>query len=265
MMKTYEVNPIICSPENNKRYLKFYRNYWVHIDTLLNVFIPSIIMFISSLIICSTIRRSIIKFRRRSRLVSVFCENTLNVDVTGTISKTKSFKQKTNKNLEVNSLSFVSPTVSLNSSIKIPKIRKIAFTSPLINHTKPSIKRFSSVPNNINVKYYQSACLEPGEIKKTKMNNFLKRCFNFKIFLQKRKTKPPLRKPDKIYILIILVAINVLFIALTAPIVLYLSQQTRQIHEIENQELRISYRFIKTVCVCLMNANHAINILIYGN
>ncbi len=276
--KIYEVNPIICSPENNKRYLKFYRNYWVHIDTLINVFIPSAIMFISSLIICSTIRKSILKFRRRSRLVSVFYENRHEENTKQQPKQQQKQMQNVKKSCSncnkseaaAQSGSFFSTSVS-NFNIS-PLRRKNSHLKPDYKVPGPSIRRYSSVPSNINIMFQQTVVLiedKKPDKNKTAIANFGKyficnMCMNCIRILKKPKLKAPLKKPDKIYILIILVAINVLFISLTAPIVLYLSFQTKQIYDLENMELMIRVRFIKALCVCLMNANHAINIMIYG-
>ena len=280
LRKHYEINPIICSPENSERYWSFYRNYWVHIDTLTNVFVPSTIMFISCLIICFTIRKSIIKFRRRSRLVyfnvmEIYQKNGKTNDAqsleNGNKQNEKIFKLEPNR-LDIPQTSYNSTTTdNSNSTFRMLKRKKSITSKPLPNpsNLKPivSLKRYSSVPSNIHLKF-QEFKMKTTVIESKNNDTLLKNCLisilcNSKCF-QKTKNRTKLKKPDKIYILIILVAINFLFIILTAPIVLFLSLQTKPIHEIEDINLKIRLRFIKVICLFLMNGNHAVNILIYG-
>lgn len=290
-MQIYEINPIICSPEHNPRYLRFYLNYWVHLDTLMNVFIPSAIMFISSLIICSTIHRSILKFRRRSRLVSVFHEHQaqrhqqhhtyihaphhhhhLHDDYDAKINlikqKLKFFKKPTPSDSTSAQVSTMIPSASYNKECS--DIKPCNY-EPKIPST---MRRCSSVPNLIKPKIIINKAEKKSKkihfeensnkLSFTRVISLFNSCRKFIINLKPIKQKSLLRKPDKIYILIILVAINILFIVLTAPIVLYLSFQTEQIYLIDDMNMRIKMRFLKTICVFLMNTNHAINIMIYG-
>jgi hypothetical protein len=283
LRKHYEINPIICSPEHSERYWSFYRNYWVHIDTLTNVFVPSAIMFISCLIICFTIRKSIIKFRRRSRLVyfNVIYEKNIKIYEKNIKNNAVNLQHGSKQNQkrgfsESNRLDI--PQVSnykenSNSNIQNDKNKKRTTLKPPLNNNSNleslvSIRRYSSVPSNIHLKFQEFKIKTTVIEAKNKEDSLLRNCLN-SVFcnskcFQKSKTRTPLKKPDKIYILIILVAINFLFIILTAPIVLFLSFQTKPIHEIEDANLKIRLRFIKVVCLFLMNANHALNILIYG-
>ena len=276
LRKRYEVNPIICSPEHSKRYWTFYRNYWVHIDTLINVFIPSTIMFISCLIICFTIRKSIIKFRRRSRLVYF---NVLEIHQNQSKNKPENVlnRKKNEKNCklpskQIDCTSTISNTMSPNLSHSFNSIIKVksATFKPKNNRenlkSDISIKRYSSVPTNIHLKFQEFKIKSRNNKSNYKKLCLFKKCItcNSKFTLQKSNNKKLLKKPDKIYILIILVAINFLFIILTAPIVLFLSLQAKSIHEIEDVKDKARLRLVKVICLFLMNANHVVNILIYG-
>lgn len=234
-IRALDINPILCSPENSPKYKYFYKTFWVHLDTLVNVFVPSFIMLMSSCIICSTIRKSLMKFRRRSRLVSVFYDRNIN--------------NKTNKK------SFVHKVLS---SKKISKEEPIKPNN--LSKRDLSNKRCSSVPNLVTLNPPLSNKML--SINENTVFGRVVRVFSKRSMAKTRRIV--LRKPDKFYVLVILVAMNILFLILTAPIVIYMSLQVDYIHKIEPLKKKVFSRFIKSICICLMNTNHAINIMIYG-
>ncbi|CAF0901357.1 unnamed protein product [Didymodactylos carnosus] len=62
---------------------------------------------------------------------------------------------------------------------------------------------------------------------------------------------------------VMLVTVNLVFISLTAPIVIYLSAYDQLKNE-KNYYRSVILRLIKIFCIILMNLNHSINIVIYS-
>ncbi|CAF1395570.1 unnamed protein product, partial [Didymodactylos carnosus] len=62
---------------------------------------------------------------------------------------------------------------------------------------------------------------------------------------------------------VMLVTVNLVFITLTAPIVIYLSAHGK-LRDENNDYRTIILRLIKILCIILMNLNHSVNIVIYS-
>jgi hypothetical protein len=63
-----------------------------------------------------------------------------------------------------------------------------------------------------------------------------------------------------------LLSINVMFVLLTAPIVIYLMVEKRTFSSSSyeyDMKVKAKYKMIKLICIILMNANHTGNILVY--
>jgi hypothetical protein len=63
-----------------------------------------------------------------------------------------------------------------------------------------------------------------------------------------------------------LLSINVMFVLLTAPIVIYLMIEKRTFSSrsyVCDMKVKAKYKMIKLFCIILMNANHTGNILVY--
>ena len=62
---------------------------------------------------------------------------------------------------------------------------------------------------------------------------------------------------------VMLITVNLVFISLTAPIVIVLSF-TEQFQDKSNDYRQAVFLLIKTLCIILMNLNHSVNIVIYS-
>ena len=53
-----DINVVQCSSENSDEYKEFYRNIWVYIDAIVNVYLPFTLMFLCSTIIFLSVLRT---------------------------------------------------------------------------------------------------------------------------------------------------------------------------------------------------------------